>query len=184
MYEKDKGKREINVIYPKRNRFISYYKMEKLYNGEFNDVILFLYNEEEFDEVIKATHFKIEMVFMFMNILRRIIESNSIPSYYIVSTLLNNTNFFKEQVKKYIIKTKNIDIKYLRFLNDYLFFYKKVLDKFSGDNQLSLWSLELLVKELQKKCNQINEREEDNFEIELKDISTKIIDNYNEIKKN
>jgi hypothetical protein len=86
-----------------------------------------------------------------MNILRRIIESNSIPSYYIVSTLLNNTNFFKEQVKKYIIKTKNIDIKYLRFLNDYLFFYKKVLDKFSGDNQLSLWSLELLVKELQKK---------------------------------
>ncbi len=183
MYEKDKGKSEINIKYPTRNRYISYYKMEKLYNGDINDVILFLYNEEEFDEVIKATHFKIEMAFMFMNILRRIIESNSIPSYHIISTLLNNTNFFKEQVKQYIIKTKNIDIKYLRFINDYLFFYKKVLDKFSGDNQLSLWSLELLVKELQKKCNQINEREQDNFEIEFKDISTKIIDNYNEIKK-
>ena len=172
----------LNIRNPMRNKYISYEQMEELYNGDINDTIQYLYNEVEFDKMIKATEFKIQMIFMFMNIIRRIIESNSPPSYHIVSILLDNTSFFKDQVKKYLKEKKNIDMKYLRFVNDYLFFYKKVLDKFSGKYKLDLWTLEVLVKELQKKCTQISDEQND-FEIELSEISFQIIDNFNEINE-
>ena len=168
----------------RRNSFISFDKMKELYYGELNKVYEYLMSFPNYENLINGTEFKILMISMFMNILRRMSEDNSETSYQIISNLIDNTTFFNNQVKSYLSK-KDIDIHYLNFVNDYLTFYKRIMERFRDKHfKLNLWSLGELVQELIKKCENVGENIKDDDEvIKFNEIAWNIIDNYNEIMK-
>ena len=166
----------------RRNPFISFDKMKELYYGELNKVYEYLMSFPNYENLINGTEFKILMISMFMNILRRMSEDNSETSYQIISNLIDNTTFFNNQVKSYLSK-KDVDMHYLNFVNDYLTFYKRIMERFRDKHfKLSLWTLGELVQELIKKCENVGENIKDDDEvIKFNEIAWNIIDNYHEI---
>ena len=168
----------------RRNPFISFDKMKELYYGELSEVYEYLMSFPNYESLINGTEFKIMMTSMFMNILRKMSEDNSETSYQIISNLIDNTSFFNNQVKTYLSK-KDVDKHYLIFVNDYLTFYKRIMERFTDKyKKLELWTLGELVTELKRKCENAGEDlvNDDEF-IQFNDISWKIIDNYNDIMK-
>ena len=169
----------------RRTPFISFEKMKELYNEELNNIYEYFMSYPNYESLINGTEFKILMISMFMSIMRRMSEDNSEASYQIISTLIDNTAFFSNEVKTYLLKKEVIDKHYLIFVNDYLTFYKRIMERFNDKfKKLSLWTLGNLIEELQKKCENAGDDllNDDDF-VEYNDIAWKIIDNYNEIIK-
>ena len=157
--------------------YISHKKLKELYESNIEDIINYFYVIPNYESLINGTNFRNNnMIVLLMNIIKRISEENSSPASQIISSFIDNTNFFEIEIKKYI-EEESISLDYLNVINDYLIFNLKVLNKFSDKSKkLHLWEIEETVQSLKKLVN------EKDYDKSLKEICKEIIKNFQELK--
>ena len=115
----------------KSNSFISFKKLNEIMNKDDNEIIQFFMKYEDLPGTINNTKFTIDMNYLMLEIMSRIILINSGPSRIIIKQIVENTNFIEYNIKFSLMKIDLDDEKYLNFLLNVVKFSDKMLDKFS-----------------------------------------------------
>ena len=173
-----KNEKELNNNQNNNNLpYIPHKKLKELNDSDNENIINFFYTFPQYEQLINGTNFKNpEMIFLLMNIIKRISEINSGPATQIISSIIDNTNFFEKELKTYI-EEESLSLEYLNVINNYLIFNLKVLNKFSDKSKkLHLWEIEETVESLKKSIG------DKDYNEDFRKISLEIIKNYKELK--
>ena len=182
--------------YYQKTPHITYSKLNELCNKNIKDIISFF---NSINNLEKEIEFKDERwVERLMEILSKI--SKDLEASKIILTFINYTSFFNKvnhylnensgPIKKLFLKNNNLRfttpvIDYLNFLYNYLQFYKAVFEKYPVESEkIKFVNLKELIKDLNQKCIEFCEDNNNKEVIEFNKISWKIIDIYNEITEN
>ena len=110
------------------NIFISYKSLRELLNKDNNNIINFFMKYKNLSQVFENTKFTQDMVYLMLELLVRITNINN-SFQNILNQIIEKTSFVERNIKTCLDKMKFSENNYLKFLNNVIELFKKLLDK-------------------------------------------------------